>query len=108
MRASVRHSQSPRRAPDGLELQGLLVTPPGHAGTKPLPTVMPVHGGPTSTDRFRYQAMARWAQILACRGFAVFQPNYRGSVGWGIEFAERIIGDMGGIDFRDMLSGLNN
>ncbi|NQU97823.1 MAG: S9 family peptidase, partial [Chloroflexi bacterium] len=95
-------------AADGLEIQGLLVTPPGDDGTKPLPTVMLVHGGPTSSDHFRFQAMFRWAQIIACRGFAVLQPNYRGSVGWGLEFAERIIGDMGGLDFQDMLAGLDH
>jgi len=95
-------------ASDGLELQGLLVTPPGDDGAQLLPTVMLVHGGPTSSDHFRYQAMFRWAQVIACRGFAVFQPNYRGSVGWGLEFAERIIGDMGGLDFQDMLAGLDH
>jgi len=95
-------------AADGLEIQGLLVTPPGYDGANALPTVMLVHGGPTSSDHFRYQAMFRWAQIIACRGFAVFQPNYRGSVGWGLEFAERIIGDMGGLDFQDMLAGLDH
>jgi dipeptidyl aminopeptidase/acylaminoacyl peptidase len=91
---------------DGLNLQGLLITPPD-APDGPLPTVMLVHGGPTNCDRFRYQPLWRWAQLIACRGFAVFQPNYRGSTGWGLDFAESNIGDMGGADFQDMLAGLD-
>lgn len=92
---------------DGLNLQGLLITPP-NAPDGPLPTVMLVHGGPTNCDRFRYQPLWRWAQLIACRGFAVFQPNYRGSTGWGLDFAEANIGDMGGADFQDMLAGLDH
>ena len=46
--------------------------------------------------------------LIACRGFAVFQPNYRGSTGWGLDFAESNIGDMGGADFQDMLAGLDH
>jgi dipeptidyl aminopeptidase/acylaminoacyl peptidase len=45
---------------------------------------------------------------LASAGYAVFQPNYRGSVGWGLEFAESNIGDMGGRDFEDMLLGIDS
>jgi dipeptidyl aminopeptidase/acylaminoacyl peptidase len=49
----------------------------------------------------------RWANHLAARGFAVFMPNFRGSTGWGIEFAESNLGDMGGKDFEDIMAGVD-
>lgn len=96
-------------APDGWEMQGFLALPPGHptgGGAAPLPLVTIVHGGPTGAVRFDYQA-GRWARVLADAGMAVFVPNYRGSTGWGLAFAESNIGDMGGADFTDIQSGID-
>jgi dipeptidyl aminopeptidase/acylaminoacyl peptidase len=45
--------------------------------------------------------------MLLRRGYAVFLPNPRGSAGRGREFAARVIGDMGGADTHDYLSGLD-
>ncbi len=64
---------------DGTTLHGYLTIPPGSAG-KQLPVVVFVHGGPSSR-------VFRWfdprVQTLAAGGYAVFQPNYRGSRGFG-------------------------
>jgi len=51
-------------------------------GDKKLPTIVMPHGGPTARDVWGWNAEA---QFLASRGFAVFQPNYRGSTGFGRE-----------------------
>jgi len=93
---------------DGRDMQGLLITPVGHEPGKKCPLIMWVHGGPTGVSAFRYYAAFGWNQLLANTGYAVFLPNYRGSVGWGLEFAESNIGDMGGQDFQDMLLGVDS
>jgi len=90
------------RAPDGLEIEGLLTTPPGKG---PFPLVLSVHGGPigTSDDRFPRVLDA----LLLTRGFAILQPNPRGSAGRGQDFADRVVGDMGGADVGDVLAGVD-
>lgn len=93
---------------DGWDMQGLLIKPVGHQPGKPCPLVLWVHGGPTGVSGSRFQAAFGWNQLLANAGFAVFLPNYRGSVGWGLEFAESNLGDMGGQDFADMLLGVDS
>lgn len=95
-------------APDGLEIQGLLLRPVGDAGNGPWPLAVLVHGGPASLWPHRFQAgVSIWAQLLAARGIAVLLPNPRGSTGWGVEFTEANLGDMGGRDWEDILAGLD-
>lgn len=93
---------------DGCEMQGLLIKPVGYQAGQCCPVVMWVHGGPTGISASRYYASFGWNQLLAAAGYAVFLPNYRGSTGWGLEFAESNIGDMGGKDFEDMLLGIDS
>lgn len=69
-------------ARDGLPLQGYLTIPEGSKG-KHLPAVILVHGGPTSRDYWGYRADV---QLLASRGYAVLQINFRGSYGYGKSF----------------------
>ncbi len=74
------------RARDGLEIHGYLTLPRGSSG-KNLPLVMHPHGGPFGIrDRWGYDTDA---QFLASRGYAVLQPNYRGSGGYGREFINK-------------------
>ncbi len=97
-------ARSPLRwsAPDGLEIAGLLTTPPGDG---PFPLVLSVHGGPigTSDDRFPRLLHA----LLLSRGFAILEPNPRGSAGRGQGFAAAVVGDMGGADVGDVLAGVD-
>jgi len=67
------------RARDGLEIEAYLTLPPGRE-PRGLPAVIVPHGGPWSRDRWSYNP---WAQWLANRGYAVLQPNFRGSTGYG-------------------------
>jgi len=70
------------KARDGLQLQGYLTLPAPRAdGRKPALVVMP-HGGPWARDVWGYNTQV---QFLANRGYAVFQPNYRGSSGFRAE-----------------------
>ena len=91
-------------APDGTEIEGILCTPPG-AG--PFPLVLHVHGGPIGAYQ-RSWAMRDYAvPLLVSRGYAVLHPNPRGSSGRGQEFAAAVVGDMGGADTHDYLSGID-
>jgi dipeptidyl aminopeptidase/acylaminoacyl peptidase len=69
-------------ARDGTALWGYLTTPRGAAGPQPL-VVLP-HGGPESRDSYGF---GYFEQYLVSRGYAVFQPNFRGSEGSGRSFA---------------------
>jgi len=92
-------------APDGLDIQGWLLLPQGGG---PYPTIMNIHGGPVSHWRSMWLGR-RLVPVLMLleRGYAFFLPNPRGSSGRGQEFARRVVGDMGGADTHDYLSGLD-
>lgn len=71
------------KARDGFELNGYLTLPPGR-GRKNLPLVTFVHGGPFDVrDEWGFNPLV---QFLASRGYAVLQPNYRGSGGYGEKY----------------------
>ena len=89
------------RAADGLALDGVLTLPPGREAKK-LPFVMFPHGGPVGiSDSLHFDW---WAQALASRGYAVFQPNYRGSGEHSLELEQAGYGEWG----RKMLSNMSD
>lgn len=69
-------------ARDGLEIPAYLTLPRGKE-LENMPVVINPHGGPWARDHWGYNATA---QFLANRGYAVLQPNFRGSSGYGKEF----------------------
>ncbi len=79
------------KAADGLTLHGVLSLPTGRPAT-PLPLVVLPHGGPEARD---YPVFDWWAQAFASRGYAVFQPNFRGSAGYGRTFRDAGFGQWG-------------
>ena len=91
---------------DGLEIEGLLALPRGDVNG-PRPLVVLVHGGPTGAWSWMFAPAAGLVQLLASEGYATLLPNVRGSVGRGPEFAEANLGDMGGGDFQDILTGID-
>ena len=95
------------QASDGLEIQGWLLLPEGKG---PYPLVMNVHGGPVWTWHPMSLTRGRYAPffLLLSQGYAVFLPNPRGSSGRGQDFARKVVGDMGGADTNDYLSGLDH
>ena len=78
------------KARDGLEIAAVLTLPAGRKEKLPL-IVMP-HGGPFARDS---ETWDWWTQFLADRGYAVIQPNYRGSSGYGTQFAKKGQGQWG-------------
>ena len=66
-------------APDGAQIPAYLTLPPGR-DAKGLPAVVLPHGGPSARDEWGFDWLS---QFLAARGYAVLQPQYRGSAGYG-------------------------
>ena len=79
------------KARDGLSIEAILTLPPGR-DTKNLPLILLPHGGPEARDAAEYDW---WVQFLASRGYAVVQPNYRGSTGYGQAFQDAGDGQWG-------------
>lgn len=90
-------------AADGLEIHGYLTTPPGVQDPHGLPLVVLAHGGPASHDVMGFDW---WAQALASRGYAVLQPNFRGSTGRGRAFMEAGYGEWGRKMQTDLSDGV--
>ncbi len=90
---------------DGIEIEGRLLTPHGSPG--PWPMIVAVHGGPTWCWNAYFSDSEPNAVLLADAGYAVLQPNPRGSAGRGHAFAEQLLGDPGGIDLRDIMAGVD-
>jgi dienelactone hydrolase len=92
------------KAADGLELEGVLTLPPGRPA-KNLPVVIMPHGGPiVAGDQPGFDW---WAQAYAARGYAVFQPNFRGSLGYGDAFRVAGNGEFGKKMLSDISDGLS-
>src|SRR5262249_14620143 len=72
------------------------------------PVLMNIHGGPVWQWRPAWLGRGSAALLMLLkRGYAIFYPNPRGSTGRGQEFARRVVGDMGGAEATDNLSGLD-
>jgi len=94
------------KAPDGLEIQGWMLLPKGKG---PHPLIMNIHGGPVwHWHPFWLGRRSAFVLMLVKRGYAVLFPNPRGSSGRGQDFARRVLGDVGGADTQDYLSGLDH
>ncbi|KAA0098870.1 S9 family peptidase [Mycolicibacterium sp. P1-18] len=88
---------------DGWDLHSYLTLPVG-VEPRNLPLVLVVHGGPWYRDGWGFDA---GAQLLANRGHAVLQVNFRGSVGYGKAFLKAAIGEFAGKMHDDLIDGVN-
>lgn len=86
---------------DGLTIHAYLTTPPRIAA-RSLPAVILPHGGPWARDDWGYDPLV---QLLANRGYAVLQPNFRGSLGYGKEFVNIADKQWGGTMQDDLTDG---
>ncbi|HLY26336.1 MAG TPA: S9 family peptidase [Aggregatilineales bacterium] len=89
---------------DGWQIDAFLTLPLTPKSEGPPPLIVDVHGGPSwaYTENWGY-----WSQMLASAGFAILQPNIRGSLGQGVAFADAVVHDMGGKDLQDVLHGVD-
>ncbi|GAA4783744.1 S9 family peptidase [Olivibacter ginsenosidimutans] len=90
------------KARDGREINGYL-TIPFNKKAKYLPLIVVPHNGPSSRNIWEYNSEV---QFLASRGYAIFQPNYRGSTGYGKAFWSAGFGEWGGKIQEDIADGV--
>jgi dipeptidyl aminopeptidase/acylaminoacyl peptidase len=96
-------------ARDGLELEGILITPLDYQHGKRYPLIVSVHGGPEAHERNGWKtAYSRPGQFMAAQGYFVWYPNYRGSTGRGVAFTLTSQGDPGGAEFDDIVDGIDD
>ena len=94
----------PYKSTDGWDIDGFIVKPIGFVPSKKYPMILSVHGGPAG------QYGVDWYhefQVYAGRGWAVFFCNPRGSTGYGQKFERGIFNNWGGMDYQDIMAGLD-
>ena len=92
---------------NGEEVEGVLSLPAGWDGETPLPMVTMIHGGPgaASLSCFTYW-LSEPIPLYTGRGWAVFRPNYRGSIGYGDTFHTQLLGHKNDRDVADIVAGV--
>jgi acylaminoacyl-peptidase len=96
------------RADDGTTIEGMLIYPPGQFETKHLPMLTFIHGGPADADGNHFEAdWYEWSALAATNGWLVFEPNYRGSTGYGDKFLEQIVPVIVSRPGKDILEGVD-
>jgi dipeptidyl aminopeptidase/acylaminoacyl peptidase len=89
-------------------MEGMLMYPPGKFEAKNLPVFVLIHGGPADADGNHFEAdWYVWDRLAATQGWLVFEPNYRGSTGYGDKFALSIIPALISSPARDILAGVD-
>lgn len=92
------------KSTDGWDIDGFFVKPIGWQAGKKYPMVVSVHGGPAG------QYGVDWYhefQVYAAKGWAVFFCNPRGSTGYGQKFERGIVNNWGGMDYQDVMAGVD-
>jgi dipeptidyl aminopeptidase/acylaminoacyl peptidase len=92
------------KSKDGMEVEGLLTKPVDYQEGSKLPLLLNPHGGPTGASVNSFNGTV---QVLAANGFAVLQPNFRGSTGKGLAFAQANRNTWGKGDYDDCMTGVD-
>jgi dipeptidyl aminopeptidase/acylaminoacyl peptidase len=96
------------KADDGTTVEGMLIYPPGKFEAKHLPMLTFIHGGPADADGNHFEAdWYQWAALAASNGWLVFEPNYRGSTGYGDKFLMQIVPQIVSRPGKDILEGVD-
>ena len=95
-------------ADDGVTVEGMLIYPPGKMGGTNLRMLTLIHGGPGDADGNHFEAdWYQWGSLAATQGWLVFEPNYRGSTGYGDQFTLGIIPHIVSRPGQDILEGVD-
>jgi len=92
------------KSKDGTEVEGVLTKPVGYEAGKRVPFLLNPHGGPTGASLNSFNGTI---QVLAANGFAVLQPNFRGSTGKGLAFSQANKNTWGKGDYDDCMTGVD-
>ncbi len=96
------------KSSDGRTVEGILVKPVGYQAGRKYPLIVQLHGGPAGAYVRSFSAnYGSYAHVFAAGGYAVFQPNYRGSTNYGEKFRMEISGDYFRQGFDDIMSGVD-
>jgi dipeptidyl aminopeptidase/acylaminoacyl peptidase len=98
------------KSADALEVEGLLTYPVGYEKGKRYPLLLVIHGGPMGVFSQNYIGASGLYPIaaFASRGYAVLRCNIRGSSGYGQKFRHANYGDWGGMDYKDLMTGVDH
>jgi dipeptidyl aminopeptidase/acylaminoacyl peptidase len=100
-------------ADDGTTVEGMLIYPPGSfepgkPEAKHLPMFTFIHGGPADADGNHFATdWYQWSALAATNGWLVFEPNYRGSTGYGDKFLTQIVPQIVSRPGKDILEGVD-
>ena len=92
-------------ASDGKTVGGVFTYPVGYQEGTRYPLVVSIHGGPASASLLRFSTTA---QVYAGAGYAVLEPNYRGSTNYGNAHRTDIVGDYFTLGFEDIMTGVDH
>ena len=92
---------------DGTTVEGLLTYPVDYQPGRRYPLAVITHGGPQASDKYSLGGTSDEVQVLAGKGYASLQPNYRGSTGYGDPFLRDMVGHYFQNAHLDVLSGVD-
>jgi dipeptidyl aminopeptidase/acylaminoacyl peptidase len=92
---------------DGATVEGLLYYPLDYQEGKRYALAVQTHGGPQASDKYGFGGGQNFVPVLAAKGYAVLQPNYRGSTGYGDDFVRDMVGHYFQNSHLDVLAGVD-
>lgn len=92
------------KSTDGWDIEGWVMKPFGYEEGKKYPMILQIHGGPATAYG---NGLHHEMQLMAAKGYVVLYTNPRGSQGYGHDFVNAVIGDYGGMDYADIMAGVD-
>jgi len=94
---------------DGINIQGIITYPINYRKGSRYPLILQIHGGPEGVSLEGWNTSPGYPiQLLAAEGYVILQPNYRGSGGRGVDFSKADHNDLGGLEYKDVLKGIDH
>lgn len=92
---------------DGVAVEGVLTYPLDYEEGKRYPLAVNTHGGPQASDKLTFGSWSQYRPVLAASGYAILQPNYRGSTGYGNAFLRDMVGHYFRQAHLDVMTGVD-
>ena len=93
---------------DGVTVEGIVYYPRGYQPGTRYPLIVQTHGGPAASDRLGFDRPRNFIPVATARGWLVFKPNYRGSVGYGDAFLRDMVGHYFNQAHLDVMTGIDH